>query len=208
MSKTYLYHKGQNKPYGELILYDEVVVTDQGKTFALVIGHDSKLSGAIGADGINEFDFNNQLVQDLLPMLPSKHTYHVFYRNENIRGYSNQMDDLHKRIDAKGCDISIEFHFNGSDNPSVNGFEALYYSKGGKEVADKLVMALDANLPTNNRGSKVLTNQDNGYGFVSKGKSLAIITESFFGANQHRFVDGGEYRSSLKLGYKEFFESL
>ncbi len=193
---------------GEVKLYNDEVqkpVDKEGKTIALVIGHDSIKQGAYGNAGMSEFNFNTDLINSM--ELPPQHTYYILYRDEYINGYTSQMNDLHERIDNLNCDISIEFHFNGSSNPDVNGNEVLYYSQGGKEIASLLDSSLDR-LPNRDRGIKQLSSSDNGYSFVSKGASLAIIAEPFFGSNQSDYMNGGEYRDLLKEAYYDFLNVL
>lgn len=203
---------------GKVTMYDNAVPphrSGSGKVIALVVGHDQYKKGAYGNLGISEWDYNFKFIKDLKDnnMLPPQHEYHTFVRNPNISGYGNKMIDLHSRIDSRGCDISIEFHFNGAADSSVNGNEVLYCSTNGKKIADKLDEALDS-LPNRDRGvKKVKMNpypipDDNGAGFCCRGKSLAIITEPFFGAHQDMYAENGKYRETLLLSYKNFFNSL
>jgi len=60
MPKTFLYHKGETEPYGETVIYDVAEVTE-GKRICLVVGHDAKSKGAIGSEGISEWEFNDNL---------------------------------------------------------------------------------------------------------------------------------------------------
>jgi len=209
MSKTFLYHKGETEPYGETIIYDEAEIEPtKGKRICLIPGHDAKSKGAIGSEGISEWDFNDSLINDMWFMLPKKHTYYVLHRNADIKGYTNQMVDLHERIDKLEIDVSVEFHFNGSDNPNVNGHEVLYCSETGSKVATKLNDEFNKWLPNSNRGTKQIDSNDSGGGFCCRGKSVAIIAEPFFNSRQNLYAVNGEYRKALKLAYKNFFNSL
>jgi len=114
MPKTFLYHKDESEPYGHTVIYDKAEVTE-GKKIALVVGHDKRSQGAVGSEGISEWEFNDNLINDMWFMLPKKHTYYMLYRDATILSYTKQMEDLHRRIDELNIDISIEFHFNGSD---------------------------------------------------------------------------------------------
>ena len=180
-----------------------------GKRIALVVGHDNHSKGAYGSEGIAEWDFNKELLTDLKSggYLPSQHEYFVFYRNSSMNGYTAKMVDLHERIDAVNADISIEFHFNGTGDSSVNGNEVLYCSSNGKELASKLDEALDS-LPNRDRGIKKVAMNENGGGFCCRGKSVAIIAEPFFGSHQSQFISSGKDRQLLKQCYKNFFNSL
>ena len=164
----------------------------------LVIGHDQLRQGVYGNTGQSEYQFNDELVNDLVfyKLLPKKHRVFVLYRDPSIKSYTKQMKDLHKRIDKLKAEVSIELHFNSFSRPEANGNEVLYCSKGGKRIADIFDEALDA-LPNRDRGVKKVTLSDRGGGFCCRGKSLAIILEPFFGARQDAYSYGGMYRMIL-----------
>ncbi len=176
-----------------------------GKVIALVVGHDANSKGAYGDMGVSEWDFNSELLNSML--LPSQHVYYLLYRDTSVSGYTNQMIELHERIDSLGCDISIEFHFNAVDDNTVNGNEVLYCSNAGSEIANILDECLDS-LPNRDRGTKKVTMDDRGGGFCCRGKSVAIISEPFFGAEQHGFVIDGENRVLLESAYYNFLDRI
>ncbi len=176
---------------------------------ALVVGHDAIKRGAYGNMGESEWHFNDVLINDLFfKGLPKKHTYRRFYRDADIKGYSHQMTDLHKRLDDWGAELSIEFHFNSFSNKSVHGHEVLYCSFGAGVYANELNKSLDKHLPTSNRGIKQVTKKNRGGGFCCRGNSLAIIIEPFFGSNQYRFVHNGDLRDDLLSAIIEFIEDI
>lgn len=176
---------------------------------ALVIGHDSNRKGAYGNVGVSEWDFNDQYVNDLVFKLPKKHEYYVLYRATELKYYGSQMKRLHNTIDSLGIGLSIEFHFNGASDPTVNGNEVLYCasSKRGKEVAKKLDDCLDM-LPNRDRGHKPVTFKNAGGGFCCRGKSVALITEPFFGSNQDKYVHNKPDRELMDQAYIKFFEEI
>jgi len=176
----------------------------------LIIGHDIDSQGAYGNKGISEFTFNDELLSEMSlgDYFPKKHDFAVFYRNADVHGYSNKMVDLHKRIDEWGADISIEFHFNSFKDDSAQGHEVLYCSQGGKNIASILNKCMTNHLDNKNRGTKKIYGSDRGAGFCCRGKSLAIISEPFFGAYQNRFVGEGDQRTLLKEALGEFFEMI
>ena len=163
-----------------------------------VVGHDSINQGAYGNSGISEFEFNTQLMQEMTfkRMFPSKHEVYVIYRDSSIKGYYNQMVDVHERIDAIGGTVAIELHFNSFPKEDVNGNEVLYYSQNGKKIADIFDEELDA-LPNRDRGVKALSKNDRGYWFCRLGKAYAIILEPFFGSHQKNYDHYGVYRDTL-----------
>lgn len=178
---------------------------------ALVIGHRSGAKGAYGNMGIPEFDFNTKLVDELVKMLESEnfgHKYQVFYRSNTISGYTAQMVDLHKRIDAWGASVSISFHFNDFSDETVNGHEVLYCSQNGHDIAVQLDELFDAYLDNNDRGVKQVTLNDNGGGFCCRGRSVCVLIEPFFASFQNRFVCGGDMREPLKQSLVDFIGGL
>ncbi len=182
---------------------------------ALVVGHDYDKRGAYGSEGISEWKFNDTLINDLFfNGLPKENKYKRFYRETSFSGYSNQMRDLHKRIDEWGADLSIEFHFNSFSNKNVKGHEVLYCSVAGGLYASALNMSLDKYLPTSNRGIKKVEfhpapiPDDRGAGFCCRGKSKAIIIEPFFGVNQYRFIHNGDLRENLLKAIVDFLEKI
>jgi len=174
---------------------------------ALVIGHQQNNQGAYGSEGIGEWEYNNSLIQDILPSLDYENVL-ITTRDPNISGYGNQMRDLHKRIDQWGADVSIEFHFNSFSNSSAQGHEVLYCSEGGKKLAKLLNDELDKNLPTSNRGIKRVSGNDRGAGFCCRGRSKALILEPYFAAHQNKFVKGGELYEPLKKAIITFIQNL
>jgi len=176
---------------------------------AIIIGHDADKQGAYGNEGLSEWEFNDELIQSMFfdGRLSNKHEYYIMYRSADLNGYTKQMKDLHKRIDKIGCELSVEFHFNSFSNPSANGNEVLYCSKGGKHYADIMDECLDE-LPNRDRGVKKVTKGDRGGGFCCRGNSKSIIVEPFFGANQSDYVRTGQYRYLLEDAYEEFFEKI
>ena len=177
---------------------------------ALIIGHDSVSKGAYGNEGVSEFDFNTSLMQGMATygMFPDKHEVYVLYRNSELDGYTAKMRDLHKRIDALGCEVSIELHFNSFSNYNAQGHEVLYCSDAGKEVAKIMNDSLDEQLPTSNRGIKRVSLDDRGGGFCCRGKSKAIILEPYFGAHQTDFIYGGKHRDALMKAISNGLERL
>lgn len=166
---------------------------------ALVIGHTPTSPGAVGSGKVSEYKFNNELVQELVNHcdLDNSNEYKIFYRSTSIGFYGLQMEALHLDIDEWGADVSIEFHFNGAMNPTINGHEVLYCSAGGHAVASILDEQFDEHLPNRDRNLKKVDQTDRGGGFVCRGESSAVILEPFFGSHQHLYMHDGEERANL-----------
>jgi len=181
-----------------------------GTKVALVVGHQEDRQGAYGDMGIGEWEYNTDLINKIMGTPSNGQVCAVFQRNKKITSYTEQMIDLHQRIDAWGAKISIEFHFNSFDNPDVEGHEVLYcsISVDAEKEAKALNACLDAHLPTSNRGAKSVTLNKRGGGFCCRGLSYALIIEPYFAVNQHDFVKGGKYRESLVTAINEYIANV
>lgn len=177
------------------------------KRIALCIGHNPVQRGAYGSAKMTEFEYNKEFLSKLLPYLPPTHDYFIFER-KHLGSYTREQNELHKRIAEVGdIDIAIEFHFNGSSNPDVNGHEILYLSSNGEKLAKALDAKYDKYLDNNDRNI-IKRDKGNGYGFLSRGNYTSLIVEPFFASHQHRFIEGGEMYFPLIQAYKEFFAEL
>jgi N-acetylmuramoyl-L-alanine amidase len=179
---------------------------------ALIAGHDKyKKQGAV-AYGVSENEFWREFIQDLLPLLPKKHTYKVFERpNQTVYGYRKAVRVLHKAIDAWGAELDVEFHFNAASNFSVRGHSVLYYkySHKGKFYAALLNDKYTKYLPSKNRGLKPVNRNDRGGYQLAVGRSVSLLSEAFFGHSElHNYQRAGRYRNSLLKAVVEFFDEV
>ena len=177
------------------------------KKIAMCIGHQEDNQGAYGSIGIGEWEFNYDLMLEIGLKIKNPNTK-IFMRDKTISGYTNQMVDLHNRIDEWGANISVEMHFNSFSNEDVHGHEVLGCSNHGMIAAEYMNECFDEELPTSNRGAKKVTMNDNGGGFCCRGESYAIITEPYFGSNQSLFIEGGELRENLIRAYVKFIDTV
>jgi len=175
---------------------------------ALIVGHRKNSQGAVGSKGISEYKFNKKLIEEIQLDLVDDHDIKVFYRRDDLSGYTERMKDLHKRIDAWGAKVSVSFHFNAAGNKSVDGHEVLYCSGSGKKLSKKLNDNFTQYLDNNNRGIKKKTKHDRGGGFLCRGKSVCILSEPFFGSHQHLYAKNGSERANLVSAYVEFLNDL
>lgn len=200
---------------GEINLYDPkaVEVAPDRKRVALVVGHDTKEGGAFGDRGQNEYNFNCEFLDDLSidgKTFNNGVEIRYFFRSPNLPTYSKKMSDLHNRLDEWGADIAIEFHFNSFSDATVNGHEVLFCGMDARAngLATALNDNLDKNLPATNRGIKMVSRDSRGGGFCCNGKSVSLIIEPFFGANQDRFSRGGDLREPYKSAILGFLSQL
>jgi len=175
---------------------------------ALCIGHNEEKQGAIGSEGISEWDFNRAFVGELLEEIDnSTHSFKVFHRLP-FESYTKQMTKLHSELNDWDTELAISFHFNGSIDASVNGHEVLCCSPNGATYANKLNDLFNNYLDNNNRGVKRREIDDRGGQFLCKGHYPCIMAEPFFGKYQYRYVKGGIRREALVQAYIDFFNNL
>ncbi len=174
---------------------------------AIVVGHRQNAQGAVGDAGVSEFEFNSGLAKDIVRHT-NKHELKIFYRRDDLSGYTERMKDLHKRIDAWGATVSISLHFNAASSPSVDGHEVLYYSKTGGKLARALNGNFNLYLDNRDRGVKRVKKNERGGGFLSRGKSYCVLAEPFFAAHQSKYMPGTSGYDALLLAYINFIDNI
>jgi len=167
--------------------------------FAIVVGHSERKQGAYGNAGVSEHTYNSQLAKDIKLRLDDLNIDSKIFYRKNYGTYSEKMKDLHKRIDEYGAGVSISLHFNASAT-NAKGHEILYYSKGGRKVAEILDKEFDK-LGNRDRDIKKRTKGDRGGGFLARGKSKCVIAEPFFASEQKDFMFGTQGYVNLVDAY-------
>lgn len=183
---------------------------------ALIIGHRKSSQGAHGNAGLSEFKYWQDMLQKVTVQANAIHGARVkLYTRQDKRGYTKNMIELHKRLDADDTNIAIECHFNGSSNKKVRGHEVFYYSKKGKRMAimfnDRLSeyynFTTEKEMP--NRGAKRLSHKgQSGFQFVSRGKSVCILIEPFFSSHQYRFIKGTDGYDAITSAIFDFINDV
>jgi len=152
---------------------------------AVVVGHDKKAQGAVGANGQSEWYYNKKVANKIVNKLSDK--WHikakVFFRDPDISGYSKKMTELHTRLQEWGADIAIELHFNSAENQKIDGAEVLYCSERGGQYAEILQKEFVRHLEAHDRGIKKKTKKDRGGGFLCRGRAICLIGEPFFASH-------------------------
>lgn len=142
---------------------------------ALIIGHSAKDKGAINKkSGIQEFDYNNELVGLISKSLMKLHIDHdVIYR----QSYSG----LPEKVNRTNADLVIEFHCNAF-NEKATGTEMLYWhnSKNGKRLAELCQNDVVSCLELPDRGVKPIDSNARGGNLLRYTNMPCIIAESFF----------------------------
>ena len=175
---------------------------------ALIAGHNFRSQG-VRRKLSSEFVFANGVIEELLETAGSGYELKQFTRKYHGGSYTREMRELHKRVDAWGADISMEFHFNASES-SARGHEVLYYhgSTGGSVVAHAIDRAFDNHITNRDRNVKKRGKGQRGSFGLRVGKSKSVILEPFFAKELKRFVVGGDLRQPMLTAYIEAFQNL
>jgi len=179
------------------------------KKIALVIGHRSRSKGAYGNAGLAEWDFYNELAEEIMAKASGENVkLKVFHRKEQGHGYTQRMKHLHQEIDAWGANISISLHFNASSHASANGHEVLHCASShtSKKYAETMNNCFTKHLDNRDRGVKKKTRKDRGGGFLCRGRSYCILIEPFFASQQSSYMRHSAGREGLIRSFFEFFE--
>lgn len=159
---------------------------------ALCIGHSRKIrgrldGGAVSVGGVSEHEFNSELaglVQDRLTSFGVESAIFDVYRGS---GYTAAATDVAAQVRKFNADISVELHFNSSDDQKSNGYEYLHWhsSKAAQRLATIFLSEHGRFFPkAKARGLvSIDSEQDRGGGFLKRTHCPAAILEPFFGNN-------------------------
>lgn len=156
----------------------------------IVVGHQKTAKGAYSPWlQASEYDWNSEL-SEVLMQVPSTLKRKVFFRDGvGISGAYNNSNNW-------GSAITVELHFNSSDNELATGTAALYYpgSARGRQLAklmvDEMRKALGLQLWPSGTAGVVTPRQasgvaENGLANLRAGRAPATLLEPFFGSNQN-----------------------
>ena len=156
--------------------------------FAVVVGHNSRSQGAVRKDtGETEFSWNSRLA-DMIDALSHRPEYaglfvRVFHRDPRIGSYRREIEDVYRRTDKWGADVTVELHFNSHHNPKATGTETL---SSGSRMSTKYAYALQEEmldaLDLKDRGKKIVRTGRGSASLIS-GKAPAALIEPFFGSS-------------------------
>lgn len=170
---------------------------------ALVVGHNSKQSGARAKAPLStsEFDYYNRIADKMVALAGGSVRCKKFNRVVS-GGYSAEIRKVYAEVDAYDPDISIELHFNAA-GPRATGTETLSSgSSGSLALSNALQEAQLAALHLRNRGVKVKARSDHGGLSLHVGRAPAALVEPFFGSNT------GDCRAADRLGIQGMAEML
>ena len=165
---------------------------------ALVIGHTRFSGGASSHNGVDEFEYNEELAGMIASNLSDEHDIDalIFHRKSYRK--------LPKEINAKKPDIVISLHCNAY-NTQVSGSEVLYYykSKNGKILAQKMLDAIKQALDIKDRGVKGKSTEDRGGYILRYTNAPCVILEPFFIDNPDDYKIGKSMKNELALSLSD-----
>lgn len=165
----------------------------------MVVGHTNRRDkGAFSPFLLqSEYDYNLQVALQLKSLAPELYDVHT----HTIKDYYKRQTAMSAKLNAGGCRLAIELHFNAASSPTANGTYCLHWygSKVGKGIAQHLSEDICKTFGTKLRavgGAQALVNEyDRGYWFTALTNMPAVIVEPFFGGNEEalRFQDTQRY---------------
>lgn len=155
----------------------------------IVVGH---TNGAKGAHSpflnASEYPWNKDLANLIVSNSPSSLQTKIFFRD------GHGITGAYRDSDVWGSDVTVELHFNSSDNHRASGSGVLYHpnSTRGKRLATLLCQEIRTTLdlpawPSGTSG--VVTPfeasgaEQRGLASLSTGDAPATLIEPFFGSN-------------------------
>ena len=164
---------------------------------ALIIGHDKQDGGAARCtDGMQEYEWNRDLASRIWQCDPT--VFEIFLIDPSL-GYSASIRDVYDRVDAWGCDLSIELHFNAA-SASATGTETFSSgSAGSLKFANAIQGTMVETLGLRDRGVKIRNRATKGRGYLSlvSGRAPAVLIEPYFGSNPSDCLRANERKQEL-----------
>jgi len=165
---------------------------------ALIIGHKLTSGGAVSPNGVDEFDYNEELAGMIACNLSDEPGIEVliFHRKKYL--------ELPGEINAKNPDIVISLHCNAY-NTKVSGSEVLYYYKSvkGKVLAQKMLDAIKQALNIKDRGIKGKSTEDRGGVILRYTDAPCVLLEPFFIDNPFDWNIGRAMKLNLALSLSD-----
>ena len=181
---------------------------------AICVGHSRKGdTGAVSCGGTNEWTYNKKVAEHLKSDLQEYgiSSFVVDNYGGTYGSYTSAMNWLIKYLKDQKASIAIELHFNASSNSKAEGMEMLYWntSRIGLSLAEYLLRGCQKYFPlTASRGAKKRDTGSRGATFLRGTHCPAVITEPFFGTNEHDWITFADHEhvlsQALARGIKEW----
>lgn len=153
---------------------------------AIVVGHNSRATGACALNPINmcEFAYNNLVADYMVANPPEGVVYKKFNRVYSSAGYSSEIRKVYDDVNDWNPVFVVELHFNGSSGAaSYTTVLHAASSNVSKDCAKIFKDILVDELGFKDGGLMAVTRSGRGGASLYAAKAPSILTEPFFGDN-------------------------
>lgn len=154
---------------------------------AIIVGHTAKAPGAYSAGlRVSEYPFWKSIAFDeQLGQILTRQLASVSYHTRDVKGIAGAYREADAAIKASGYPgFTIELHFNGSVNKTVDYSTTLHYS--GSTRGEYLAERFEINLgQPNSKGPRAVSRNDRGGFNLSLSAYPSILIEPFFGSYEN-----------------------
>ena len=177
----------------------------KGKIIVLDPGHGGKDNGTKSIDGTPEKSLNLPTVEVVKQKLEAAGAEVILTRTNDTFIPLEQRANVSNQNHA---DAFISFHYNWSNNPSVNGITDFYYQKSSNLLATAILNQVAKETKLTNLGTRF-----NNLGVLRNNKQPATLIELGFLSNQQddSIVESPHFRNNVAqgiyLGLLDYFES-
>lgn len=108
-------------------------------------GHSEHDSGCLAINGQHEYQFNVDLVADILEFTTPNFDWYISDFDAEDLPYPNHIWKTVQNINESGCIAAIEVHHNSSINPNAKGGAVIYWDESplDKQLAECISKELD-----------------------------------------------------------------
>lgn len=177
----------------------------KGKTIVLDPGHGGKDKGTTSIAGTPEKSLNLPTVEVVKQKLEVAGAQVILTRTNDMYIPLEQRANVSNQNHA---DAFISFHYNWSNNPSVNGITDFYYQKSSNLLAAAILNQVAKETKLTNLGTRF-----NNLGVLRNNKQPATLIELGFLSNQQddSIVESPHFRNNVAegiyLGLLDYFQS-
>ena len=183
-------------------------VSSKKETITIVI--DASHGGHDLGSFHNEFfekDIANSISKKINEINDNKNIKILFTRDDD---QFLELSERTKYINNIKPDLVLSLHINQNTNVTTNGFEAFVYDKSiayesSNELAQKLVLDFEKNIPLKNRGVKTAP-----FWILKKSEVPAIIIEMGFLSNENdrKYITSSEGQTQIAQTILDFVTNL
>lgn len=160
--------------------------TGPRRKVALIVGHNASNKGAFARSPIGkfEFDYNNEVADELVKNPPAGIEFRRFNRVYSTSGYTSEINTVYAQVNTWNPVFSIELHFNGGGNGDYITMLHANTSVTSRDLAQTFQNVFVEELGFRNFGLMPRTRSQRGGESLFAARGPIVLTEPFFGDNQ------------------------